>query len=254
MIDKGRVAIISGKELHRNYRVLAILHKNALFGDMALIDDKVLSATAFALEDCKLSVITPKTLRYLIENEPLTINPLLEVLSQRLRQTTKLLNDKMSTQHGSRTKHYIGRANRDNEAVIFYKGEIIFLEGQDSKCAYIIESGRVGIYREGYRGKRSLIRILRENDIFGEMGLIDKYPRSATTIAIQDTRCLIIERSRFSYLKKFNPDFVNSLIKSLTEKLRTTITKLNKIDSTNKVALPDTTTLPKFLHKWIMEK
>ena len=54
------------------------------------------------------------------------------------------MNDKMSTQEGSRTKHYIGRTNRDNEAVIFYKGEIIFLEGQDSKCAYIIESGRDG--------------------------------------------------------------------------------------------------------------
>lgn len=101
---------------------------------MALIEDKVRSATAFSLEDCQLSVITPKTLIYLIENEPLTINPILQALSQRLRQTTKLLNDKMSTQHGSRTKHYIGRANRDNKSVIFYKGKIIFLEGQNSKC------------------------------------------------------------------------------------------------------------------------
>ena len=65
---------------------------------------------------------------------------------------------------------------------------------------------------------------------------------------------MIIEKSWFNYLKKFYPDLVNSLFKSPTEKLRATITKLNKIDSKNKIALPDTTTLPKFHLKWIMEK
>ena len=102
MIDEGKVAIISGKDLHGKHKVLAILHKNAIFGEMALIDEEVRSATAFALEDCQLSVITSKTLHYLIENEPLTLNPLLEVLSQRLRQTTKLLQDKMKTQRDSK--------------------------------------------------------------------------------------------------------------------------------------------------------
>jgi CRP-like cAMP-binding protein len=62
---------------------------------MALIDEEVRTATAFALEDSQLSVITPKTLHYLMENEPLTLGPLLGVLSQRLRQTTKLLKDKL---------------------------------------------------------------------------------------------------------------------------------------------------------------
>ncbi len=103
MIDEGRVAIISGKNLHGKHKVLAILHKNAIFGEMALIDEEVRSATAFALEDCQLSVITSKTLHYLIEKEPLTLNPLLEVLSQRLRQTTKLLRDKMKAPRDSKS-------------------------------------------------------------------------------------------------------------------------------------------------------
>jgi CRP/FNR family transcriptional regulator, cyclic AMP receptor protein len=253
MIDKERVAIISGKDLHKAHSVLAILNKNALFGEMALIYNEVRSATAFALEDCQFSVISRKTLNYLIKNDPITISPLLEVLSQRLRQTTKLLKDKVGVQH-EKTKHHVGWANHNNESIVFYKGDIIFFEGQYSNCVYIIESGRVSVYQKGYRGKRSLVSILEEKKVFGEMGLIDKYPRSATTIALQDTRCIVIERSRFNYLKNFSPYFVASLIKSLTKKLRGTIAKLNKISPTNKVTLIGTTTLSKFSKKWELAK
>ncbi len=131
----------------------------------------------------------------------------------------------------------------DHNFTTFYKDEIIFLVGQSSDCAYIIESGNVGIYGEDSRGNRSLIRKLGKNDLFGEMGLIDKYPRSATAIALENTRCTIIEISRFNYLTKFNPHFMVSLIKSLTEKLRTTITKLNrtkpKNNTTSKTTVSD---------------
>ena len=108
MIDKGRIAIISGKNIHGKHKVLAVLSTNAIFGEMALIDEDVRTATAFALEDCQLSVIIPNTLHYLIENEPLTLGPLLGVLSQRLRQTTKLLKNKLE---GPKTQ-------RDNTSAI----------------------------------------------------------------------------------------------------------------------------------------
>ncbi len=101
MIDKGRIAIVSGRDINHKHKALAILHKNAIFGEMALIDEEVRSATAFALEDCTLSVITPMTLHYLIENDPLALSPLLEVLSQRLRQTTRLLKDEMKARRRS---------------------------------------------------------------------------------------------------------------------------------------------------------
>ena len=130
-----------------------------------------------------------------------------------------------------------------NYFITFNKDEIIFLEGQSSNCAYIIESGKVGIYREDSSGNRFLVRKLSKKDLFGEMSLIDKYPRSATAIALENTRCIIIERSRFDYLTKFDPHFMVSLIKSLTERLRTTITNLNRAKPSKKGSLPIKTTV-----------
>ena len=136
----------------------------------------------------------------------------------------------------------------DHNYKIYYEGDTIFREGQPSDCAYIIDSGKVGIYREDSLGNRSLVRELGKNDLFGEMGLIDKYPRSATVIALEKTRCLIIERSRFDYLKKFKPQFMINLIKSLTEKLRTTIVKLNKDGALTKDGLKNKTSVSDYYH------
>ena len=57
----------------------------------------------------------------------------------------------------------------DNHFITFNKDEIIFLEGQSSDCAYIIESGKVGIYREDSLGNRFLVRELGNKELFGEM-------------------------------------------------------------------------------------
>jgi CRP/FNR family transcriptional regulator, cyclic AMP receptor protein len=235
MIDEGKVAIVAGKDIHGKHKALAKLNKNSIFGEMALIDEKVRTATAFVLEDCLLTVISRKTINYLIHEDPLTLSPLLQILSQRLRQTTKLLKDKLKGQSLRRRdlgEDYKKKLYQDDQDTrTFYSGETIFREGQPSDCAYIIESGNVGVYRQDDLGKQSLVHELGEHSLFGEMGLIDKYPRSATVVALADTRCKVIERSRFDYLKKFNSIFMINLIKAFTNRLRTTIDKLNEIDS-----------------------
>ena len=61
----------------------------------------------------------------------------------------------------------------------FKKGVEIIKEGALSDCAYIIESGSVRVSKTLGNGEEQTIGILQENDIFGEMGLIDCLPRSA---------------------------------------------------------------------------
>ena len=108
----------------------------------------------------------------------------------------------------------------------FAKEEVIFRKGEASKYAYIIQSGKVGIYKENDYGKRKLVRILNKSDLFGEMGLIDKYPRSATAIALEDSSLTVVDNSRFSFLSKYSPKFFVILVKTLTNRLRDTLGQL----------------------------
>jgi len=61
------------------------------------------------------------------------------------------------------------------ERITYRPGDLIFQEGSDGDCAYLIESGRVeiSIIRENRRFK---ICELGEGELFGEMALLDKKP------------------------------------------------------------------------------
>ena len=83
------------KKTRGGQKILDVLDDNEIYGEMGLIDEEVRSTTAFALEYCTLSVITPKTLHYLFEKDALSLSPLLEILVQRMRQSTKLLRDEI---------------------------------------------------------------------------------------------------------------------------------------------------------------
>ena len=108
----------------------------------------------------------------------------------------------------------------------FLKEEVIFRKGEASKYAYIIQSGKVGIYKENDYGKRTLVRVLRNSDLFGEMGLIDKYPRSATAVALESCELTVVDKSDFARLSKYSPKFFITLIKTLTNRLRDTLGQL----------------------------
>ena len=93
MIDFGKVGIISQTNQKDKRKLIATLKKDDLFGEMGLIDNKVRTATAIALEETQVSVIRKKTFDYLLEHDPLALRPLLKVLSHRLRNTTNLLQE-----------------------------------------------------------------------------------------------------------------------------------------------------------------
>ena len=93
MIDFGKVGIISVTKQNDKRKLLATLNKDDIFGEMGLIDNKVRTATAIALEDTQVSVISKKTFDYLLRYDPLALRPLLKVLSHRLRNTTNLLQE-----------------------------------------------------------------------------------------------------------------------------------------------------------------
>ncbi len=102
----------------------------------------------------------------------------------------------------------------------FKKDEVIIEKDSHGTCAYIIKSGRVEI-SELANNKKMVLAILGEEQIFGEMGLIEDKPRSATVTAMEDVQLAMISRERFNELFEDNPKVLLPIIKSLFERLRT---------------------------------
>jgi CRP/FNR family transcriptional regulator, cyclic AMP receptor protein len=111
----------------------------------------------------------------------------------------------------------------------FKKGEEIIKEGMLSDCAYIIDTGKVEVSKILQNGEKQIISLLNENDIFGEMGLIDGFPRSATVVALEDCTISIMTQEAFNSLAEHNPQALMPILKVLAKRLRSTLKMVEDI-------------------------
>ena len=116
------------------------------------------------------------------------------------------------------------------DAKSFKKGETIIEEGSLSNDAYIIEIGSVEVSKKLPGGKIQVITTLDRNDIFGEMGLIDQLPRSATVRALEDCSISIMTPDTFNSLAKRNPKALMPILKVLAKRLRNTLKVIEEVD------------------------
>ena len=97
----------------------------------------------------------------------------------------------------------------------FSAGEVIFREGDEAQEFFVIRRGEVEI-RSGNR----LLETLYENEIFGEMALIDSEPRSADAIAKTDAIVAPISEKQYIFLVKHTPHFALKVLRVLARRLR----------------------------------
>ncbi len=105
-------------------------------------------------------------------------------------------------------------------------GEIIFREGDVGDALYVIVSGKVSIFvTQG--GNTIELATLAEKSFFGEMALVSEQPRSASAVAVEQTKLIEIKKEHFMAL--FNKDssmaskISNEFLKRFNENLRKNI-------------------------------
>ena len=101
----------------------------------------------------------------------------------------------------------------------FAAGTIIFNEGDRGDQAYVIEAGRVGIFKE-IDGHPVALGVLGVNGIFGEMALIDDEPRMASAAAEEDTICLVLPKDAMKGQIARSPDLVVLVLETLLSNIR----------------------------------
>jgi CRP-like cAMP-binding protein len=95
-------------------------------------------------------------------------------------------------------------------------GDVIFREGDPSGgVMYVVVAGEVDILRDGAR-----VDTLVAGDPLGEMGLIDRGPRSATAVARSACRLEPIDERRFQFMVSQTPYFALEMLRVLVERMR----------------------------------
>jgi CRP-like cAMP-binding protein len=114
----------------------------------------------------------------------------------------------------------------------YKKGSLIFSEGDIGEHVYLIQSGKVRVFKLiGDQDKT--LAILGPGDFLGEMAIIEKKPRSASAEAVIDSSVLVLDQTTFEELIKSNGEIALKVIKRLVSRLRNTDTLLECI------SLPD---------------
>jgi CRP/FNR family transcriptional regulator, cyclic AMP receptor protein len=108
------------------------------------------------------------------------------------------------------------------------KGQIIFNEGSRSDYAFIIEDGQVEVSRRRKDGNIEVVDILGRNDIFGEIGMIDGGPRSATVTALENSKVTMVSRNDLNTMSRKDPTAWFPIVKAMSVRLRRSTNKEKK--------------------------
>lgn len=121
--------------------------------------------------------------------------------------------------------------------------EFIFREGDPSDNAYVLQSGRVEILKSADHGEIQLA-VLEAGATFGEMGLLDGSPRSATARTLDDETVVdIIPYEEFHQLMGQCSDRIRPIIESVFDRLRATTQRVSTTEQASIVLNTDINTI-----------
>jgi CRP-like cAMP-binding protein len=116
--------------------------------------------------------------------------------------------------------------NRSLEAIAnaaveqqYAAGQEIVRQGDTGVGAFIIKNGRAEAVQDR-GGHQHKLAEMKTGDVFGEMALLDEFPRSATVRATEPTTCLGIQRWHFRGILESHPQIALALLPVLTRRLR----------------------------------
>lgn len=99
-------------------------------------------------------------------------------------------------------------------------GERVFDLGDASAEMYVIVKGRVGVSTHADPTRRDYVIELGAGDCFGEMGILDDQPRSATIHVLEDSEALALAKEKFHGLLLSYPELGIGILRAISRRLR----------------------------------
>jgi CRP/FNR family cyclic AMP-dependent transcriptional regulator len=104
-------------------------------------------------------------------------------------------------------------------ARLFPKNAVIVSEGDDSGSLYVLLAGRVKVFLSDENGREVELNRLGPGEYFGEVTL-DGGPRSASVMALEETRCAVVRRAELLGLIERQPELALHMLRRLARRVR----------------------------------
>lgn len=102
------------------------------------------------------------------------------------------------------------------------RNEVLFEQGDASSALYVVQDGRIAIAMESGDGRESVLAVLEEGALFGELPLFDDEPRSADARALTDSTVIELDYEPVRTMLGDRPELLWVIVRLLVSRLRTT--------------------------------
>lgn len=109
------------------------------------------------------------------------------------------------------------------------RGTAIIAAGDTTDSLYVVISGRFKVMISDDEGREVILAILGPNEYFGEMGLIDDHPRSASVVAIEACEVLALSKRDFKKCLEDNFEMTMTVMRGLVKRLREADQKIGSL-------------------------
>lgn len=99
-------------------------------------------------------------------------------------------------------------------------GHVLFTTGDECRGLYMVESGRVRIYRTDPAGREQVMHIEGAGRTVAELPIFDGGPYPASAVTMEETRLVFLPRPAFEHLYRNQPDVAQAIIRALGRRLR----------------------------------
>jgi len=99
-------------------------------------------------------------------------------------------------------------------------GSVIVSQEEAGDALFVIAKGKVKVVLYGETGREIILSILKAGDFFGEMSLLDRQPRSANVVAVEDSELLCLDREGFQTHLTSHPTTALGILAEMSRRLR----------------------------------
>jgi len=115
--------------------------------------------------------------------------------------------------------------------VIYAKGEVVFREGDLGSCFYQIEEGTAGVYLHYGEAEQRKLTDMKPGQFFGEMAVIETWPRSTTIVAESELHAIEIAEDDLNAYFSEQPDKIYALMKQLGDRIRSLTAEYDEVNN-----------------------